>query len=92
VIDAVARSRHLELVAPDGAMYAFPAVKLDAGASFDDHAFAEYLLEYGHVLLVPGTSFNIADTRHFRLTLLPEGPRLAAAVATMDELLDEFLA
>jgi len=91
VIDAVAGSRHLELIAPDGAMYAFPSVKLGADTAFDDHAFAAYLLEHGHILLVPGTSFNIADTRHFRLTLLPEGPLLARAVARMDELLGEFL-
>jgi alanine-synthesizing transaminase len=92
VIDAVERSRHLELIAPDGAMYAFPSVRLDGDTPFDDHAFAEYLLEHGHVLLVPGTSFNIADTRHFRITLLPEAGQLARAIATMDELLDEFLA
>jgi alanine-synthesizing transaminase len=91
VVEAVEGSRHLDLIAPDGAMYAFPSVRLEADAPFDDHAFAEYLLEHGHVLLVPGTSFNIADTRHFRITLLPEAARLTRAIATMDDLLDEFL-
>jgi len=38
---------------------------------------------------VPGTSFNIADTRHFRLTLLPEAHRLERAVEAIDELLDD---
>ena len=76
VIDSVAQSRHLELVAPDGAMYAFPRVRRALDAGFDDHAFAERLLEHAHILIVPGTSFNISDTRHFRLTLLPEARRL----------------
>ncbi|MGK7295008.1 MAG: aminotransferase class I/II-fold pyridoxal phosphate-dependent enzyme [Candidatus Wenzhouxiangella sp. M2_3B_020] len=89
--EAVDRSRHLELVAPKGAMYAFPSIRLDADKPFDDHAFAAYLLEHGHILLVPGTSFNISDTRHFRLTLLPEARQLTRAVQRMDELLEEFL-
>ena len=92
IIDAVAASRHLELIAPSGAMYAFPSVRIAPDTPFDDHAFAAYLLEHGHILLVPGTSFNIADPRHFRITLLPEAKRIGQAVETMDELLDEFLA
>ena len=91
VREAVDRSRRLELVVPQGAMYAFPSIRLDPDTEFDDHAFAAYLLEHGHILLVPGTSFNIADTRHFRITLLPEARQLSRAVERMDELLEEFL-
>ncbi|MDT8439872.1 MAG: aminotransferase class I/II-fold pyridoxal phosphate-dependent enzyme [Wenzhouxiangellaceae bacterium] len=91
VIDSITGSRHLELIAPKGAMYAFPTVKLAADASFDDHAFASQLLERAHVLLVPGTSFNIDDTRHFRITLLPEAGDLERAVEAMDDLLDDLL-
>jgi len=92
IIDAVSASKHLELIAPSGAMYAFPSVRLKPDAEFDDHAFAAYVLEHGHILLVPGTSFNIADPRHFRITLLPEAKRIGRAVEKMDELLEEFLA
>ena len=45
VIEACAASEHLELVAPAGALYAFPAVIGDAAIGFDDHAFALELLE-----------------------------------------------
>jgi alanine-synthesizing transaminase len=89
VIDAVAASRHLELVAPMGAMYAFPSVK--TGPDFDDHAFAAELLEHHHILVVPGTSFNISDSRHFRITLLPEPHRLTRAIEAIDAQLDELL-
>ena len=92
VIDSVAASKHLELVPPDGAMYAFPSVRRDTSTGFDDHAFAERLLEHAHILIVPGTSFNIADTRHFRITLLPEPRQLERAVGAIDDLLDEVLA
>jgi alanine-synthesizing transaminase len=90
VIASIERARHLELVAPLGAMYAFPRVIRAAEADFDDHDFAERLLEHAHILIVPGTSFNIADTRHFRLTLLPEAHRLERAVEAFDELLDDL--
>lgn len=89
VIEAVAASRHLDLVSPGGAMYAFPSVK--TGAGFDDHAFARDLLEHHHILVVPGTSFNITDPRHFRITLLPEPQRLTRAIEAIDEQLDDLL-
>ncbi|MGB0514053.1 MAG: aminotransferase class I/II-fold pyridoxal phosphate-dependent enzyme, partial [Wenzhouxiangellaceae bacterium] len=92
VIESVESSKHLELVRPDGAMYAFPSVRLPEPAGFDDHAFAERLLEHAHILIVPGTSFNISDTRHFRITLLPEPRQLERAVGAIDDLLDEVLA
>ena len=45
VIESVAASRHLQLVAPAGALYAFPSVTGDAAKGFDDHRFALELLE-----------------------------------------------
>ena len=71
VIDAIAASRHLELVAPAGALYAFPAVVGAAAQDFDDHRFALELLETEDVLVVPGSSFNVPYRNHFRVTLLP---------------------
>ncbi len=91
VVESVSRSRHLQLVRPDGAMYALPAVLSPAEDGFDDHAFAASLLEQAHILIVPGTSFNISDTRHFRITLLPEPKQLQHAVAAIDALLDDVL-
>ncbi|MDX1625432.1 MAG: aminotransferase class I/II-fold pyridoxal phosphate-dependent enzyme [Wenzhouxiangellaceae bacterium] len=87
-IEAVAASSHLDLVRPMGAMYAFPSVRVDRDAGFDDHAFAERVLEEAHVLVVPGTSFNIADPRHFRITLLPEPGRLTGALEAIDAILE----
>lgn len=72
VLDAVAASPYLSLVTPGGSLYAFIGVKTDALPGFDDHAFALRLLEEEHVLVAPGSSFNVAYTNHFRITLLPE--------------------
>lgn len=72
VLDAVARSEFLDVVAPSGAMYAFPGVRQGAVPLFDDQAFALHLLESESVLIVPGTSFNVDYRNHFRITLLPQ--------------------
>jgi len=90
VIDAVANSHFLYLVIPMGAMYAFPSVKPSAIPDFDDHRFAAELLEQKHILIVPGSSFNIPDRHHFRITLLPEAEDLARAFEKIEELLEEL--
>ncbi len=71
LIDGVAQSAFLQMVAPQGAIYGFPAVRSDVLPAFDDQAFAMDLLEQEHVLLTPGSGFNVPDSRHLRLTLLP---------------------
>ena len=90
VIDAVKASRFLDLVVPMGAMYAFPSVRADAFPSFDDHRFAAELLEHKHILIVPGSSFNIPERNHFRITLLPEAEDLAPAFEKINDLLTEL--
>jgi alanine-synthesizing transaminase len=72
VIEACARSAFLSLVAPAGALYAFPGVDPQQIPAFDDHRFALELLESEGVLIVPGSSFNVPYRNHFRVTLLPE--------------------
>lgn len=85
VIEAVENSPYLDLVPPRGAMYAFPSVRADAFPSFDDADFALRLLDHQHVLVVPGSSFNIGSRRHFRITLLPEAEVLADVFRRIDE-------
>ena len=87
VIDGVAASDYLDLVAPDGALYAFPQVRASRIASFDDNAFALRLLEEESVLVVPGSSFNVAASRHIRLTLLPPPMQLREVFVRMERVL-----
>ena len=77
VMHAVAKSEFLEVVAPAGALYAFPGIKKGALSGFDDEAFALHLLESEDVLIVPGSSFNVDYRNHFRITLLPEADVIA---------------
>ncbi|QSX78954.1 pyridoxal phosphate-dependent aminotransferase [Agrilutibacter solisilvae] len=90
VMDAVAASRHLELVAPAGALYAFPAVAGDAAVGFDDHRFALELLETEDVLVVPGSSFNVPYRNHFRVTLLPQPDDLREVFDRIERVLDRY--
>ena len=78
VLEHCAQSRFLDVVAPMGALYAFPRVRM---AGFDDERFALELLERAQVLVVPGSGFNLVARDHFRVTLLPHA----------DELRDVFL-
>ena len=90
VIEACAASEHLELVAPAGALYAFPAVVGPAADGFDDHRFALELMESEDVLVVPGSSFNVPYRNHFRVTLLPEAETMREVFRRIDELLGRY--
>ena len=87
MIEACVASEHLELVAPAGALYAFPAVIGDAARGFDDHDFALELMETEGVLVVPGSSFNVPYRHHFRVTLLPEAEMMREVFARIDRAL-----
>ncbi|MGD8678728.1 MAG: aminotransferase class I/II-fold pyridoxal phosphate-dependent enzyme [Lysobacterales bacterium] len=92
VIDGVARSRYLTLEAPAGAMYAYPGVDLEQLPGFHDRRFALELLEKKHVLIAPGSSFNVPYRHHFRLTTLPDERELADVFERMEEILETLAA
>ncbi|OOG48941.1 aminotransferase [Rhodanobacter sp. C06] len=92
VLDGVAASAYLDVVAPAGALYAFPQVRADRLPAFDDEAFALRLLEEEQVLVVPGTSFNVPASRHLRLTLLPQPAQLSEVFARMERVLARMAA
>jgi len=88
ILDGVARSKHLKLSRPMGALYAFVEVCSDALQDFDDQAFALDLLEKKHVLVAPGVSFNVAYRNAFRITNLPTPEVLGTVFTRIEELLD----
>jgi alanine-synthesizing transaminase len=90
VLESVARSAFLECVAPEGALYAFPSVCADALPAFDDNAFAMRLLDEEHALVVPGSSFNLPASRHFRITLLPEAREIADVFTRIERVLERM--
>ncbi len=92
IVDAVARSKYLTLTAPRGALYAFVGVDTQRLPGFDDRRFAMDLLEHKHVLVAPGTSFNVSYNTHFRVTNLPEPDVLADVFVRVEELLDNYAA
>jgi len=90
VIDGVARSKYLTLHKPQGALYAFIGVRRDVLPSFDDAEFAMTLLEKEHVLLVPGSSFNVRYNDHFRVTFLSEEETLQDVFTRIERLLGRW--
>ena len=96
LLGALSRSRWLSVVPPQAAMYAFIRVhaeRLPGGvAGFDDQRFALDLLERKHVLVAPGSSFNVPYRDHFRVTLLPDADLMADLLGRIESLLDEYAA
>ena len=88
MINGVAASRYLQLQVPMGAMYGFPSVDTSLIPGFDDQAFALELLEKKHVLIAPGSSFNVPYRNHFRITTLPDERRMQMVFERMEEVLD----
>jgi len=92
IIEAVQRSHYLQLATPMGAMYAFVGVRTDVLPEFDDQQFALDLLEHKHVLVAPGSSFNVPYRNHFRITNLPEPQVIGEVFARVEELLGNYAA
>jgi alanine-synthesizing transaminase len=92
ILDAVGRSRFLHVTPPMGACYAFVGVQTDVLPDFDDQQFALDLLEHKHVLVAPGSSFNVPYRNHFRITNLPEPQVIAEVFGRIEELLADYVA
>jgi len=90
VLEAVAASDFLELAIPAGALYAFPQIRSERIPVFNDEAFALRLLEEESVLVVPGSSFNVPNSRHFRLTLLPQSEQLREVFLRIERVLSRM--
>ena len=45
------------------------------------------LLDEEHALVVPGSRFNLQASRHFRITLLPEAPRITDVFTRIEQVL-----
>jgi alanine-synthesizing transaminase len=91
IIEGARASAFLDVMAPQGAMYAFMGVKSEALPQFTDQRFALDLLEKKHVLVAPGTSFNVPYANHFRITLLPDEKTMHEVFGRIEELLRDYV-
>ena len=87
VIRGVESSEYLKMIAPGGAMYAFVGADTDKLPGFDDQDFAMELLEKQHVLVAPGSSFNVDYRNYFRITVLPQARVIDEAFRRIDKVL-----
>ena len=87
VVEGVAASDYLHVMKPHGSMYAFIGADTDKLPDFDDQAFAMELLESQHVLVAPGSSFNVDYTNYFRVTILPQARVIEDVFRRMEKVL-----
>jgi alanine-synthesizing transaminase len=90
VIRGVEASDYLNVVAPGGSMYAFVGADTEKLPGFDDQAFAMELLETQHVLVAPGSSFNVDYTNYFRMTLLPQARIIDDVFVRIEKVLSSY--
>jgi alanine-synthesizing transaminase len=90
IANAVAASRFLDVQPMAGAMYAFIGVKTNELPDFDDQQFGLDLLEQKHVLIAPGSSFNVPYKNHFRITNLPDATTLRDVFGRIEDLLMSY--
>jgi alanine-synthesizing transaminase len=88
--DNVRRSKYLDVTLSNGAIYDFIEIKTDVLPDIDDKQFALDLLEHKHVLIAPGTSFNVAYKNRFRITHLPRAEVINDVFHRMEDLLDSY--
>jgi alanine-synthesizing transaminase len=90
IANAVASSRFLDVQPMAGAMYNFIGVKTDDLPDFDDQQFGLDLLEQKHVLIAPGSSFNVPYRNRFRVTNLPDATTLRDVFGRIEDLLTSY--
>src|SRR5438045_7791246 len=87
VVDALKQTDRFQLVAPEGAYYAFQKITFPV----DDYALAIQLVKEAKVAIVPGSAFGLGGENHIRISfggdekLLKEGlQRLIQAIGKIN--------
>ncbi len=88
--DNIRKSKYLDVNLSRGAIYDFIEIREDVLPEIDDQQFALDLLEHKHVLIAPGSSFNVPYRNRFRITHLPRAEVLHEVFTRMEELLDSY--
>lgn len=87
LINGIEKSEFMRVAPPPGALYAFPWIDTHKIPHFNDARFAAELLEKEHVLVVPGSGFNIYQTNYLRLTFLPREDTMHEVFVRMERVL-----
>lgn len=90
IADNVRKSKYLDVRLSNGAIYDFVRIRTEVLPDLDDRQFALDLLEHKHVLIAPGSSFNVPYKNHFRITHLPRPEVINDVFQRMEELLDSY--
>lgn len=89
--DNIRKSKYLDVKLSNGAIYDFVEIKTEAFPDIDDQQFALDLLEHKHVLVAPGSSFNVPYKNYFRITHLPHAEIIHDVFQRMEELFDSYV-
>ncbi|RLP77002.1 pyridoxal phosphate-dependent aminotransferase [Mycetocola tolaasinivorans] len=80
----------VSVVAPQGALYAFPRLDPEVHHIHDDEKFVQDLLLKEHILVVQGTGFHYPHHDHFRVVTLPGVGDLEVALERLGNFLSSY--
>ncbi len=72
------------------AFYIFPKLDIKRFNIHDDQQFAFDFLHEKHVMIIPGRGFSWPEPDHFRIVMLPEPDKMAAAMTALKEFLADY--
>jgi alanine-synthesizing transaminase len=80
----------ISCVKPQGALYLFPKLDVDAFNITSDEQFVLDLLKAEKILIVHGTGFNWPSPDHFRIVFLPSKEEMREALARMKVFMENY--
>lgn len=80
----------LSAVKPKAAFYIFPKIDVKKFNITNDTQFALDFLRQKHVLLIPGSGFNLKQPDHFRMVYLPRIDTLSEATGKLADFLSTY--
>jgi aspartate aminotransferase len=96
VVTQLSQIEGMDCINPDGAFYIFPSCKnffgkkMPSGAIINDsNDFAEYLLQYADVAVVPGSAFGLDG--YFRISIAVSKPSLVTACIRIIDVCEKLL-
>lgn len=91
-LDTLATIPGVSVVAPKGALYAFPRFDPQVYPITNDEAFSLALVEKEHILMTHGTAFNFPTPDHLRIVMLPEADVLKQAIERLGNFMSDYTA
>lgn len=88
--EAITEIKGVSCVKPKGSIYLFPKLDKEIYPIEDDEKLILEFLKQEKILLVQGTAFNMKDTQHLRIVILPRKEEIIHAINRFGHFLENY--